>query len=107
MKVKNESEVAQSCPTLSDPMDCSLPGSSIRGILQARVLEWDAIASYIQINANVACRENKSFNTEKIQSKSVIRIIMLIKNLLYLRSTPRCMPASNRVKLLVERRKLG
>ena len=44
MKVKNESEVAQSCPTLSDPMDCSLPGSSIHGILQAGVLEWDAIA---------------------------------------------------------------
>ena len=45
MKVKSESEVAQSCPTLSDPMDCSLPGSSIHGIFQARVLEWDASAS--------------------------------------------------------------
>ena len=44
MKVKTESEVAQSCPTLSDPMDCSLPGSSIHGIFQARVLEWGAIA---------------------------------------------------------------
>jgi len=44
MKVKSESEVAQSCQTLSDPMDCSLPGSSIRGIFQARVLEWGAIA---------------------------------------------------------------
>ena len=44
MKVKSESEVAQSYPTLSDPMDCSLPGSSIHGILQARVLEWGAIA---------------------------------------------------------------
>ena len=44
MKVKSESEVAQSCPTLSDPMDCSLPGSSIHGIFQARVLEWGAIA---------------------------------------------------------------
>ena len=40
MKVKSESEVAQSCPTLSDPMDCSLPGSSVHGILQARVLEF-------------------------------------------------------------------
>ena len=39
MKVKSESEVAQSCPTLSDPMDCSLPGSSVHGIFQARVLE--------------------------------------------------------------------
>ena len=44
MKVKCESEVAQSCLTLSDPMDCSLPGSSIHGIFQARVLEWGAIA---------------------------------------------------------------
>ena len=44
MKVKSESEVAQSCPTLCDPMDCSLPGSSIYGIFQAKVLEWGAIA---------------------------------------------------------------
>ena len=44
MKVKSESEVAQSYPTLSDPMDCSLPGSSVHGIFQARVLEWGAIA---------------------------------------------------------------
>ena len=44
MKVKSESEVAQSCSTLSDPMDCSPPGSSIHGIFQARVLEWGAIA---------------------------------------------------------------
>ena len=44
MKVESESEVAQSCPTLSDPMDCSPPGSSVHGIFQARVLEWGAIA---------------------------------------------------------------
>ena len=44
MKVKSKSEVAQSCPTLSDPMDCSLPGSAVHAILQARVLEWGAIA---------------------------------------------------------------
>ena len=44
MRVKNESEVAQSCPTLSDPVDCSPPGSSIHGIFQARVLEWGALA---------------------------------------------------------------
>ena len=43
MKVKSESDVAQSCPTLSDPMGCSLPGFSIHGIFQARVLEWVAI----------------------------------------------------------------
>ena len=44
MKVKSESEVTQSCPTPSNPMDCSLPGSSTHGIFQARVLEWGAIA---------------------------------------------------------------
>ena len=44
MKVKSESEVVQSCLTLSDPMDCGLPGSSVRGIFQAGVLEWGAIA---------------------------------------------------------------
>ena len=44
VKAKSEREVAQSCPTLSNPMDCSLPGSSIHGIFQARVLEWGAIA---------------------------------------------------------------
>ena len=55
MKVKSESEIAQSFPTLSDPMDCSLPGSSVHGIFQARVLEWGAIAfsrilGYLDLN---------------------------------------------------------
>ena len=60
MKVKSESEVGQSCLTLSDPMDCSLPGSSVHGILQARVLEWGASAFstvcvqfYIKENGNI------------------------------------------------------
>jgi len=44
MKVKSESEVTQSCPTPGDPMYCSLPGSSIHRLFQARVLEWGAIA---------------------------------------------------------------
>ena len=48
-KVKSESEVAQSCPTLSNPMDCSLPGSSVHEIFQARVLEWGAIAGLQRI----------------------------------------------------------
>ena len=47
MKVKRESEVAHLCPTLSDPMDCRLPGSSVHGIFQARVLEWVAVASSV------------------------------------------------------------
>ena len=49
MKVRSESEVAQSYPTLRDPMDCSLPGSSVHGIFQARVLEWGAIAFSIPL----------------------------------------------------------
>ena len=48
MKVKSEREVAQLCPTLCDPMDCSLPGSSIHGTFQARVLEWGAIDLSVQ-----------------------------------------------------------
>ena len=55
MKVKSESEVAQSCPTLSNPMDCSLPGSSIHGIFQARVLEWLAIAFSYMNTMNFKC----------------------------------------------------
>ena len=56
MKVKNESEVAQSCPTLSDPMDCSLPGSSVHGIFQAGVLEWGAIAFSVVGGAAAAAK---------------------------------------------------
>ena len=47
MKVKSESEFAQSCQTLSDPMDCGLPGASVHGIFQARVLKWGAIDGHI------------------------------------------------------------
>ena len=54
MKVKSESEVAQSCPTLSDLMDCSLPGSSVHGIFQAKVLEWGAIAFSEKLQAKNA-----------------------------------------------------
>ena len=59
MKVKSESEVAQSCLTLSDPMDCSLRGSSIHGISQARVLEWGAIAFSIS-----TARQSQSCHVE-------------------------------------------
>ena len=53
MKVKSESEAAQSCPTFSDPMDCSPPGSSAHEIFQARVLEWDAIAFSVSHNSRI------------------------------------------------------
>ena len=57
MKVKSESEVAQSCPIFPDPMDCSLPGSSVHGIFQARELEWGAIAfsEYISMLLLLRC----------------------------------------------------
>ena len=56
MKVKSESEVIQSCPTLSNPMDCSPPGSSVHGIFQARVLEWGAIVfSALQGYSHLIC----------------------------------------------------
>ena len=57
MKVKSESEVAQSCLTLSDPMDYSLPGSSVHGILKARTLEWGAIAFSDNSTKMVKCRK--------------------------------------------------
>ena len=61
MKVKSETEVAQSCPTLSDPMDCSLPGPSVHGIFQARVLEWGAIAlSRTEIKETLKTKSNVS-----------------------------------------------
>ena len=70
MKVKSESEVAQSCPTLSDPMDCSLPGSSIHGIFQKRVLEWGAtafseLACYHFINAGRKQETPRDFSETK------------------------------------------
>ena len=66
MKVKSESEVTQSCPTLHDPMDCSPPGTSIHGICQARVLEWGAIAEYIIQNV----RQNESQAGIKIAGRN-------------------------------------
>ena len=66
MKVKSESEVALLCPTLRNPMDCSLPGSSVHGIFQARVLEWVAIAfskeQYIKVYNFEYDRKKREFN---------------------------------------------
>ena len=74
MKEKSESEVAQSCPTLSDPMDCSLPGSSVHGICQARVLEWGAsafseIKLWVTTNPTVRTLYGKTdwLKTEKVR----------------------------------------
>ena len=62
MKVKSEREFAQSCPTLSDPMDSSPPGSSTHGIFQARVLEWGAIAFYASQYINTQVEKSPSMN---------------------------------------------
>ena len=70
MKVKSESEVGQSCPTLHDPMDCSLPGSSLHGAFQARVLEWGAI-SFFKISMNVGKFGNLA--TEKVTNKESVK----------------------------------
>ena len=64
MKVKSESEVAQSCPTLPDPMDCSLPGSSVHGIFQARVLESVAIAFSLKTPHVLPINDTLSLVTE-------------------------------------------
>ena len=75
MKVKSESEVAQLCPTLSDPMDCSPPGSSIHGIFQARVLDWGAIAfSIVMIDTFTEWIEGFPTWTEK--AEEVVRKLL-------------------------------
>ena len=68
MKVNSESEVAQSCLTRSDPMDCSLPGSSVHGIFQARVLEWGAIAfSYTDFSEDLKCMQDGNMDVRFFQ----------------------------------------
>ena len=65
MKVKSESEVAQSCPTLSDPTECCLPASSVHGIFQTRVLEWVAIAFSIKANKEYIFQKGTFLSTGK------------------------------------------
>ena len=78
MKVERESEVAQLCPTLSNPMDCSLPGSSVRGILQARVLEWVAIAFSILLSK--CCIDSFSCWTMSEPVVSQLHLLPFLKN---------------------------
>ena len=75
MKVKSESEVAQSCPTLCDPMNCSPPGSSIHGVFQARVLEWGAIAFSEGLNERSAI-----FVSVKGQITNIIGFLLQLLN---------------------------
>ena len=83
MKVKRQSEVAQSCPTLCNPMECSLPGSSIHGIFQARVLEWVAIAFSMRV-PRTARRSNQSILKE-INPEYLLEGLMLKLKLQYYR----------------------
>ena len=85
MKVKSESEVAQSCPTLSDPMDCSLLGSSIHGIFQARVLEWGAIAfsEWLKQLSNIAADGDCSHEIKRrllLGRKSMTNLDSILKS---------------------------
>ena len=81
MKVESESEVAQSCPTLSDPMDCSLPGSSVHGIFQARVLEWGPIAfSWRRIDTCIYTAESLCLPPETITTLLINYTLIQNKN---------------------------
>ena len=77
MKVKSESEVAQSCLTLPDPMDCSLPGSSVHGIFQARVLEWGAIAFSVNISLESLLNSKLKFYIMLWRMSFIFRIVQL------------------------------
>ena len=77
MKVKSESEVTQSCPTLRNPMDCSLPGSSAHGIFQARVLEWGVIAfsKHLKLNLSKYKIGGQWINVPAIQYSLVVHLV--------------------------------
>ena len=80
MKVKSDSEVTQLCPTLSDPMDCSLPGSSIHGIFQARLLEWVTIAFSVtySLSGFQACASFLNFRSDYLATCSTSPFVYLI-----------------------------
>ena len=77
MKGKSESEVSQSSPTLLDPMDCSLPGFSVHGIFQARVMEWVAIAfSMINLDSILKSRDISLSTTVRLVKAMVFPVVM-------------------------------
>ena len=76
IKVKSESEIALSCPTLSDPMDCSPPGSSVHGIFQARVLEWGAIA-FSAAGYTIIYLNNRPLSDHPVVSSSLLSATLL------------------------------
>ena len=97
-KVKSESEVTQSCLTLNDPMDCSLPGSSVHGIFQARVLEWGAIAfssKVLQIRSDQLLSRVRLFATPWIAAHQASLSITNSQSSLRLMSIESVMPSSH------------
>ena len=83
MKMKSQREVIQSCPALSDPMDCSPPGSSAHGIFQTRVLEWGAIAfSVLRVRGNEKFGQSKKSWAmgELIFYEEVIKLCKIIQS---------------------------
>ena len=76
---ESESEVAQSSPTLCDPMDCSLPGSSVCGIFQARVLEWVAIA-FSKLEADLIVKTQNCKTLQKITQETIEMTLGLLKH---------------------------
>ena len=83
MKVKSKSEVAQLCLTLSDPMDCSLPGSSIHGIFQARVLEWGANKILLYSTGNYIQYLMINYNGKEVEKEKTLRQNYLTYSLKY------------------------
>ena len=81
MKVKSESEVAQLCLTLSNPMDCSLPGSSVHGIFQAGVLEWGAIVSSWCLTNSILNRDNYVADIVEQGRNVLVQTVVLIKSI--------------------------
>ena len=84
MKAKSKSEVAQLCLTLSDPMECSLPGSSVHGIFQARVLEWVALPSpkeFLELTSKASSIRGKADKSEFINIKQLFPVNNLVKKI--------------------------
>ena len=86
--MKSEGEVAQSCPTLSDPMDCSPPGSSVQGIFQARVLQWGAITFSIFVTVTTINTFTRSLIIIQVSLNSSFGELKLFLKLLFLGSYP-------------------
>ena len=83
MKLKSESEVAQSCPTLSDPMDCSLTGSSVHGIFQARVLEWGAIAFSVKEQRGLIINQSFANCYREKKIRNMFFLLLVLSRLQY------------------------